>query len=472
MRKTLQIFFIIVSVLIFGNSSFVFSQSSLRNLKYRIELSGTSSSDDKSAFWLQNNQNGTIAFQPNSASLSAGIFKNADTKNQLFDFGFKADAHFQISNKSRILFPELYMNARLKMLELKVGRSIDIYGNQDSTLSSGGLLFSQNTLPIPSIYAGIPQFTTIPFTFNLIEIKGGIRHGYFTDNIMAEGMLLHHKYGYVRLGGDLPVKLQYGLHHVAQWGGNVPTLGQQPTGMRNFLNVFLSKSGGSDALETDQINTLGNHIISQNLKLELNFPAVQVDVYWQNLSEDGPVRFITNSMNVSDGLWGFAVKSEKLPVVRKILYEYLNTTDQSGPYHDKDGIVYGGADNYFTNGVYQAGWTYFSRTIGTPFITSPIYTNSPDIKNNRVNLHHFGVSGEVEKVNFKMLLSFSKNYGNYYELFETMRKGNMFLLEMNRKFPVLSDIDISLLLAADRGNIYGNNAGFMIKFAKTGNFLK
>lgn len=459
-------------ILMVGSTHYVFSQAPLRNTTYKLEFSGTGSSDAKSAFWLQHNQNGTVPFQPYSATLSTAIFKKADTDTRLFDYGFKTDARFQLSDKFRVYFPELYLNARLHVFELKAGRSVEIYGTQDSTLSSGGLLFSQNTLPIPSISAGIPQFATIPFTFKLIEIKGALVHSYFTDNISAKNMLLHHKFGYVRVGGELPVKIQYGLHHVAQWGGHIPNLGQQPTGFDNFLRIFLAKSGGEDALRTDQINTLGNHIISQNLKLEIKLPVFQLDAYWQNISEDGPVRFMTKSMNVSDGLWGVTLKSNQFPAVKKILYEYLNTTDQSGPYHDKDGIVYGGADSYFNHGVYQAGWTYFSRTIGTPFITSPIYSGTIDIKNNRVQVHHFGVNGEMKNVHYKMFFSFSRNYGSYSFPFDSMKTGNMFLLEISRKFPSLSNIEVFVSLAADRGNMYGNNTGFVIRLVKTGSFTK
>ncbi|MFV0391081.1 MAG: capsule assembly Wzi family protein [Paludibacteraceae bacterium] len=466
--KRLLYFVLILSI---GSISTTFSQTGITDTEYKIELMGASSTGGMSAFWLQNNRNGTVSFQPHSGSFTAGIAKTTISKNRIFDYGFKADAQLQIDGNTRLYFPELYANARLFMFEVKVGRSIEYHGNQDSTLSSGGLLFSQNALPLPSISAGIPQFTTLPFTFKRIEIKGAIIHGIFTDNVMGEKILLHHKYGYVRVGGDFPVKVQYGLHHVAQWGGNIPGLGQQPAGIKDFKRIFLANSGDSNAPLPDQINTLGNHIISQNLKLELDFPRFHVDGYWQNLSEDGPVRFMTQAMNISDGLWGIVLKPNRLPIIKGVLYEFVNTTDQSGPYHDKDGIVYGGNDSYFNNGIYQAGWTYFSRTIGIPFITSPVYSNYFDIKNNRVKAHHLGINGKIESINYKMLLSFTKNYGTYSLPFESMKRNTLFLVEFNRRFPSLSDVEVSVSLAADRGSLYGNNSGCMIRLRKTGNLF-
>jgi len=87
-------------------------------------------------------------------------------------------------------------------------------------------------------------------------------------------------------------------------------------------------------------------------------------------------------------------------------------------------------------------------------------------------VHHFGINGEIKAVNYKMLLSFSKNYGTYGQPISPMKNGNMFLLEMSRKFPSLSNVEAAVSLAADRGSMYGNNTGFMIRLVKTGNFLK
>lgn len=79
-----------------------------------------------------------------------------------------------------------------------------------------------------------------------------MRQGWFTDNIYTRGIMLHHKFGYVRLGGKLPVHVQYGLEHVAQWGGTDPVTGPLPHGLKNFGRIFLAKSGGEDASLSDQ----------------------------------------------------------------------------------------------------------------------------------------------------------------------------------------------------------------------------
>ena len=179
-------------------------------------------------------------------------------------------------------------------------------------------------------------------------------------------------------------------------------------------------------------------------------------------------------MNKADGLWGVTVRNARFPFIKGILYEYLNTTDQSGPYHDKDGLVYGGADNYFNNGIYQNGWTYYSRTIGTPFISSPLYNSNGavSIQNNRVIVHHIGIEGDVSGYAYKFLTSISNNYGTYSAPLATdLRKNTSVLLEVKKQFPGLSNIELGCSVGADFGKLYGNSVGCLFSIRKIGNLF-
>jgi len=442
-------------------------------IKYDVGMLGVASTGTYSPFWLQSKSYGKIASAPYSADLLVGISKDFGKSTRLFDYGFKANLLLQTyDNKTNTYFHEYYAKARFLVFDLTVGAREDHLGNQDSTLSCGGFLFSQNSRPMPKITIGIEHFTAIPFTNGFVEIKGALIHGWFTDNIYDQNVLLHHKYAYLKLGGKLPVHIQYGLDHVAQWGGNIPGWGAQPVSLHDYVDIFFGRSGGSDANRSDQINALGNHIISQSMKLDVDISDFKISGYWQNLSEDGPIRMIWNTMNLPDGLWGISIRNKHFPFIKGIVYEYLNTTDQSGPYHDKDGIIYGGADNYF-NGQYQTGWSYYSRTIGTPFITSPLLNKNGEINitNNRVQVHHFGIEGDVSDYRYKFLSSFSKNYGTYSSPYPEMIQNTSILLEVNKQFPKLLNINIGCKIGADFGKLYGNSVGLQISIIKTGNLF-
>jgi len=461
--------FVSIGILISLFPSTIIAQND--TIKYDIKLYGLVSTGKYSPFWLQSNQYDKFSSAPSSGDLQIGFSKDYGVKKKLFDYGFKANLLLRTDKATTTAyFHEMYAKARLSVFDLAIGAREEQYGNQDSTLSCGGLLFSKNARPMPKISIGIEKFITVPFTFNLLEIKGGLTHGWFTDNIYTKDLLLHHKFIYARIGGKLPVHIQAGLDHVAQWGGTVPDpkYGQLPHGFKDYISIFFVQSGGTGG---EAINALGNHIISQSLKLEADISDFKLAAYWQNISEDGPIRLIGKTMNASDGLWGMSIKNKQFPFIKGLLYEYLNTTDQSGPYHDKDGIVYGGADSYFSNYIYNNGWSYYSRIIGTPLITSAIYNSNGEVYtlNNRVQAHHFGIEGDVYGYNYKVLATFSKNYGTYSNSMDVHNTST--LVEVNKQFPHLHNVEIGCSVGADRGKLFGNSAGVLFSVRKMGNLF-
>lgn len=442
------------------------------SIKYDITISGLTSTSIYSPFWLQSNQYGKVTSSPSSANLLIGINKEFGNKNRVFNYGFKANALVQTDKtESNLYFHELYAKARLLVFDFIVGAREEKFGNQDSTLSCGGFLFSQNARPIPKITIGIEHFTPVPFTKGYIEIKGVISNGWFDNNEYIQNELLHHKYAYIRMGGKLPVHFQYGLDHTALWGGNIKGQGQQPAGFSDFMDIFFARGGGKNASVGEQINALGDHRISQSIKLDVEVSNFKISAYWQNFSEDGPVRLIGNTMNTPDGLWGISLRNNQFPFVKAIVYEYLSTSDQSGPYLEKDGIIYGGNDSYFTNYIYTTGWNNYSRTIGIPFISSPAYNKNgePYTLNNRVQVHHFGIEGDISGFSYKGLASFSKNYGTYSIPIDI--NNTSVLLEVNKKFPRWQNVEIACSIGADIGQLYGNSTGLLISIRKRGNLL-
>jgi hypothetical protein len=460
-------------ILIISTFCYVVAQND--TIKYHVDFIGVASSAKYAPFWLQSNQYGIVSSSPFSVATMVGLNKDFAVRPRLFDYGFKANLLLNTDTHSANAYlHEYYLKARFWVFDFILGAREDHYGNQDSILSTGGFLFSPNTRPMPKVTIGIEHFTAIPFTGGNVEVKGALSHGWYTDNIYVKDLLFHHKYIYVRVGGSLPVRFQYGFDHVAQWGGNVPGYGQQPAGWRNFVNVFYARAGSTDASTTDQFNTLGNHIVSQSMKLDVDISDYKIAAYWQKISEDGPIKNMWNAPNSFDGLWGLSVRSSNFPIFKAVVLEYLNTTDQSGPYLDKDGIIYGGGDSYFNNDVYKNGWTYYSRTMGTPFISSPLYNKdgSVSVVNNRVQVFHLGLEGNVNSYYYKLLSSYSRNFGRYVAPYPEMVPNSSSSLELMKQFPMLSNLQIGCTLGADIGKLYGNSFGFMLKLRKTGDLIK
>ncbi len=436
------------------------------SLHYSVELWGTASSASRSAFWLQNNNYDLISNSPNSTSALVSLSKEINPKAKIFDYGFKASYLNQISPSGVTnRLHEYYLEGKLWFTNLYIGAKQTHIGPQDKDLSSGGFLFSDNFQPIPQIHAGIFEYTAIPYTFGLVDIKGGLSHGWFSHDITGKGVLLHHKYIGLRLGNSLGHSIAYGFDHAAQWGGELPGYGIQPVNLTNYKIVFFAGHGGDDATMSDQINRLGNHLVSQHLQYEGKIGNFSINAYWQTINEDSPIRLPWLAINWKDGLWGASLENKKLPFIQKIAYEFIQTLDQSGPWHDKDGIVFGGGDSYFT-GAYPSGWSYAGRSLTNSLILSPTYnpTNYSGIFYNDMRAHHFGLMGSHKDVSYKLLSTFMTYYPNKKL---PLSYNRAYMIQIDKHFRG-TGLEIGLKAAYDKGEILENNFGLMFSLRKTG----
>jgi hypothetical protein len=440
--------------------------------QFQFEYRGLVSTGDYAPFWLQSQQYGKISHQPLSTSMQMDFFKPFSNfeDSRSFDISYRASIlTLAAGNKnSEIISPELYLHARWLIFDLWAGIREEKHGFIESDLSAGGFLNSRNARPFPKITAGIEQFTAVPLTHKLLEFKGAVAHGWFSDKIFAPGIMMHHKYLHLRLGGHLPVRIYAGLDHAAQWGGKLPDGTEQKFNLRNFSNIFLGRSGVGNTNNLEQANVEGNHIISQHLKIETRLDKMNIQVYWEVLTEDKPIKLLQwNARNRRDGLWGVSFKNDYFLWINNISYEYFNTLDQGGIWHDKDGIVYGGIDRYLYNYLYKNGWSHFGRTAGSPLILSPVYNKNQEVEifYNDVRSHHLGIGGEIGEWTYKAKGTYSRYYPNNFTPYQPHF---FWMMELNHPFPWIKRSSISIALGGDTGSITGSNTGIMFTFRKNG----
>lgn len=393
-----------------------------------------------------------------------------------FDYGYGLEAIANLSGSENRFFPgELYVEGKAYFLRFSAGMKHEVYGNQDPELSSGGMIWSSNSRPVPKISISTDDYVPVPLTKNFIKVKGGISHGWFTDSASTKHTLLHHKYAYIKFGGNLPVNLSYGLQHVCQWAGDSKYYGKSPATFDNFKRIFMGESGDSNSPATERFNALGNHIISQSLGLDINLKPAVVSFYWQDISEDPPVFLfkMNKAYNVEDGLWGMSVRMKEFRPLSAFVLEYMSSTDQSGPWHDLDGVIYGGTDNYYNNGVYPNGWSFYGMTMGNPWLTSPVYNDNGriDIINNKVRLYYFSGKGSINRFSYKGTLAYSENYGSPSVVYEDCRRQLSYQFEVSACLPNLKNTRLSLGFSGDHGKMYGNNSAVLISFCHYGQLL-
>ena len=449
------------------------------SLTYFVGIFGVASTGQYAPFWMQSNQNGDISANPFSGNLSAGIFKTNTNHSRWFDydFGLQISGRLQspITNSPVEIqqkigtgyFNLAYAHVRLFIFDITAGIKPMLYETQDSILSMGSMIFSSNSQPLPRITIGIDKYTSFPGCYGYLEIKGGLTHAWMVDNVYMRGSFLHHKWAAVRVGGKWPINISYEFHHAAQWGGISPVHGDIGSGWDDFMNVLTAKAGG--VMKNDQNNAQGNHVGSQQLMLTAKGNQWEVNAYWQNFFEDN-FALIGNGQNLCDGLWGISVKQTKWPFIQGFTYEFLNTTDQSGPWHDRDGLCYAGNDQYYQNSIFKNGWNYWYRSMGNPFLTSPLYNTdgTPHTLNSRVRVHHLGMRGDIYGFQYRLKASYARNYGNDNFNSDMLSDNTALMLEVKKHVDQAWGLDFGLRLAADFGSQWGNNFGAQITISKQG----
>ncbi|HEY4785923.1 MAG TPA: capsule assembly Wzi family protein [Bacteroidales bacterium] len=489
MTQRIKLFFPLFIAFIQYHSS---PAQTLKIPSYSVEFGSASSIGRETPFWLISNQYGLLTPSKFNNWVKAG-FKSQLSNDKSIDFDYGLELVNRYSARNKFYLNQGYARLKLWFANIQAGSMEEKFGNQDSSLSSGGLLWSGNARPMPKVAIYIPKYIAVPFTKGYFEFKGGISHGWFGDQPFAKNYWLHHKYIYLQFGGSLPVHIHYGLHHFAQWGGvsDDPSVGTLPHGLKDFVDIFLAKGGGSNSPLAEKINVLGNHIGSRNFGLDVNLKDYKTGIYWQTIFEDGSGKAYRN---ISDGLWGIYLHTkDKHKPMNGFVYEFIKTTNQSGPYNDYwllNGVRYlypisggehheaGGNDNYFNHGIYRAGWTYDNMTIGTPLITSPAITHGDQynyITNNKIIAHHIAFEGGFNHLLYKIFYTYSLNYGSNYTYLsqglypeEHGISQHSFMFQANLPKTLPWGLDLQVTVGVDQGKMYGNNGGVMISIVKNG----
>jgi hypothetical protein len=280
-----------------------------------------------------------------------------------------------------------------------------------------------------------------------------------------------------------------GIEHVVQFGGTQYILdnGQliakaKDTSLKAFFNAILP-IGDSNFLDHDagQDWIYGNHIGVMTYQIGWNINKNhQIQAYLDNPFEDGSG---IRKGNGWDGLWGlqYSNKSAGRQYVRGAIFEYFQSTNQSGPLHWDGGeypepirskitdyIV--GNDNYYNHGVYN-NYGYYGMTPGIALLTSPIYNKDgfTQFRDSRVKAWHIGINGEIaDHFSYLVKGSYREGWGTYYvplspkhHSFDAMFQG----------IYTSGPWHFSAAYAFDKGNIYGDCNTFNFKIGYHGKIL-
>lgn len=458
------------------------SKDSLANY---VEISGFGSSHPRTAFWLQANQFGTVSKIRQYATARIGIenyWKLGSEGSGKWKAGFGIEAVGNIAKENKILIPQMHASLRYKNWELFIGRKKQWVGLADSSLGTGSYAWSTNAMPIPKIQIGTRGFVAIPFTKGWMSFSGFYSDGIMDkDRPVTKELKLHQKALYVRIGkAPSTLRLYAGFNHQVEWGGKTPfnTLeNQMPDGIKNYFNVISGKAHTKTPTVFDSTGRVGNHLGSIDLGMEIDVYEMTIFAYRQSVYEDGSLIWLGN---IKDGLNGIRIRRKNSYgatfEINEVVLEVLYTKNQGGPTAEWTTRTNRGKDDYFNNAQVRDGWSYFDRTIGTPFITPtsdtqwrwPMYANF-FTSNNRVSVFHAGLKGTMfNDIEWTTKFSYSTNAGTYDVPFETFPKQFSGLLSLQTRLPFLGGTWLKGSFAADIGDLYQKTYGFSLGLKKDG----
>lgn len=390
---------------------------------FRLSQTSAVSSGKDLPFWMVSNQNGTYALHNSSYLLfQAGLRRDLD-RDTLKKWGYTYGVHmvYGIAGTSDFQPNEYWVGFRFHQLILKAGAQSDpiIYGGLSST--NGNMYRSRDARPVPGLSLSTNGYIPFLFAKKWFSWRFLYEEGLLNDKQFVSNAHLHHKNLHFRALLTPSLSLSIGLEHYVFWGGVSPIDGQLPE-WNQYLRYITGFAGGAGASLNDQMNASGNQLGSYNLELKKNWTNTIATFYWNHPYDD---RSGMELDNLRDGLWGIHIaKSKKNSFITDVVYEYLNTRNQSGriyphlaPTPDNPSRITGrGGDNYFNHGIYQSGYTHYQHMMGSPLFIPTIGSDdvSKGFDRSRLWMHHLGISGTLGNGFFwKSLFTWSRDFDRF-----------------------------------------------------------
>ena len=466
---------ILVFTFLLTSSGVLHSQN--KPLHYIVESTASLSSEDILPFWMSANKLGRLP-ESNSGQLNIGIYSEFTDNYEYLDVAYGGSLNGFIAETSEFFIDELYVSFRSDKLQLDVGIKHPEQHFNGLSSSNGNIVMSGNARSFPGINLKLAEFVDLPLFGNRVGVKGSFGEYLLNDPRVVDNARLHAKSLLFRSKLSYNLNLITGIYHYAQWGGTSDTYGKQPTGLDNYLKIVLGSEGGGDASRNDQLNVLGNHVGSYIIQLDYENRDYSWNVYYSHPIEDKSGVLMRN---YPDALYGINIDFKNSNgLLTQLLLECTYTKHMSGSspnYTDALGnvVLTEGRDNYFNNLVYGSGWTYFGRTIGSPFFTEAEkdlngITRGVIYGDNRFLALNLGLRGNLSNIGYKTMLSHTTFYGPFEA--EYIDKPQQFsgLAEFIFKEPLSLPVNFIFGLAFDTGTYNGDNFGGFIKLSTNGIF--
>lgn len=480
----------------------------IRNVE--LDLESTTSiggNSNYSPFWFSHNRHGLSSLNANwNYERIAARRSIANDSKRRWKLGWGADVALMFGgNNRRFFFNELFFEAAYRRLYITAGSKYRQMEMRNNAISSGTMGFGINATPIPQVRAGMNWFD-VPFTKGWWQLKGHLSFGWYTDGSWtrdrvnpeterySQKVKYHEKAVYTKVGrlDKFPLQFEMGLEFNTQYGGKLYNVNQgQPLiemtdGFKGAWNALFFR--GADVTDGDDPNFEGNHFLAWRAALNFERNGWKARVYADLCYEDN----LSFRYGFNDYMLGCELNLPKNRFVNAFVFEYFTMYKQTGSVFYPPTPRYpdhiGGRKNIYNHHLYN-GWTNYGMTLGNPLVSSPVYNDeiskklegigitdyhtsftSNTILNNRVRYWHVGLQGEpIDGLTWRLLMTFSKNWGTYSAPFDTPAvKQRYYLLEVGYQpgWKGWNGWQGKLAFGLDRGILIGNNTGAQLTIIK------
>jgi len=164
-------------------TTLLYAQQGTDTIEYSLNTRLNVGGGSIAPFLSTANQHDRYSTSPNSLSVWGTAHKGLKM-TRTFDYGFGLELDGNVSKSDNRLFPgEYYVQGKAYFLNMYVGSKREVFGNQDAELSSGGMIWSQNSRPMPKISIETNGYLDVPYTKGYLAVKGGLSHGWFDENL-------------------------------------------------------------------------------------------------------------------------------------------------------------------------------------------------------------------------------------------------------------------------------------------------
>lgn len=417
-----------------------------------IVTTGLFSSEEEHPFWMYANSNTQFGRASNFSGLGAlkGTYRISETSK--IEAGAALMYRDEISNEFQRR--DLYAMFENNWLRVTLGSKAQVFEQENLSAVQGNYLLTGNARPLGGLLIEANEPLRVSNTFSF---DWGIAHYQLNDERLVDNVRVHYK----RLALLTTFKdnsvLTARLQHFAQWGGTSPQFGELRKGLDAFVDVFFAKEGDETSAAGEVTNAVGNHLGTYFLDYSFSNSAGAFSIYHEHPFEDGSG---TRLANFPDGVWGIGYTPKTTAIFTRILYEFIDTSDQSG-------TASSGFDNYFSNNLYRSGWTYERNIIGLPFIIFdrelPISDLYRPFIGNSLTGHHFGLAGTIKRLDWTVKSSLIEQKGTVRSPTDIF--GTIWSNYASVSYTIAEYGTFKLFGATDSGSKINNNLGGGLQYS-------